>query len=265
LFCSVSLQMLVSLHSKLSRATGSDEIATLISLEDQQSIRVLLEFLVVLGLQPCLQPGVGLPLAERVSRQVQATDIVQQLHSPDNFIVFLRVLVRCSEISSLRELIFEKAFSDVLALLLQTLHTEASNPNNSNELSTLLEKTLSYAPTAMILETFLMLSGRRAQVVPPWLRRECFTGITRCLLRPSGVLALFAVLLRSALLLEDASDSKSNTVALWQQCERVATMLASCIAPAEVTVEAYYGQVCPQGSRFAIIMQSIYIFIYLYL
>ena len=275
-YCKVGLSVLFCFHhtlkSELAEAGGKSEFAGLISLGDQQNIRTLLEFLIGFAILPCLQPGVGFALAERVGRQARMSEVVKLGRNPNcNLLLVLRILVRaCMTVQSLRDLVLEKGLLDVCSAALQAAFEprEEFSTANSNEalhhillesssrlqpLAAVLEaralwnEIITYAPAQPIMEALLMLSGRRGQNTPPWLKTICYYQLTQRLIVRGNVLAFYAVLLRAALVQEQVDVSKLNTVALWQQCERAAIMLASCPCPAALSQESYLTAIAPQG------------------
>lgn len=84
---------------------------------------------------------------------------------------------------------------------------------------------LQQVPRRPLVEALLMLSGRRGQAAPAWLQDITRTRLRQLLMLPGSVQAFYTVVLRAALVQEQAGPSSQD---VWKQCERAATMLASC-------------------------------------
>ena len=255
------------LRAELEDPAGDREMSGILSLSDQQHLRSLLEFLVGLAILPSLRPGVGVALAERVSRQARLSTALQLGPNPyGNLLLPLRIFTRALTVPALRDLILEKALLDVCGATLQVAFEprEANQSTDTADLHLLLQdppmertsaiegrvlwrELQTHVPPQPLMEALLMLTGRRGHGTPMWLKTMCYYTLTQCLLTPGCVLAFYAVLLRAALMQEHAQASKVNVVGLWQQCERAALMLASRPCPAAVSSDAYYAAVAPQG------------------
>eukprot|EP00048_Salpingoeca_helianthica_P000689 m.43335 g.43335 ORF g.43335 m.43335 type:complete len:938 (-) comp10767_c0_seq1:109-2922(-) len=273
-YCATGLQMFLLAHFRLvaSKRSETGEAAGLLSMADTKHLRLVFEFLIALGLQPLLHKGVGVPLGERVGHRATVSGLMEPAKKPlGSVLVYLRVLVECCGSPPLRELIFEKNLADLLGACLQEIEAATSVDLSSSEacghqqestvlpapsvasaknsahmggaeLFTVLQELAT--PQSMI-EALMLLSGRRCSDAPPWLRRACFVHMTRTIAQPGGVLALMAVLLRVALLMEE-SPAHMAVAVLWQQCQRTAIMLAASPAPGLPSVDAFYALVCPQ-------------------
>jgi hypothetical protein len=100
-----------------------------LSVGQQKSVLTAIQFVIVLGLSPNLEEGVGLHANKR-SGFGEVIDLQDEDDKVDDFekclrmIRCVRVLLKCSKIESLGTLIFSRHLGDILAALLQLVHRQ---------------------------------------------------------------------------------------------------------------------------------------------
>ena len=97
-----------------------------LGLGQQQMVLAALEFIVILGISPNLQQGVGIPVKKRSQFGKLVSNInLHSIHEEEKIVhllTTLKVLVTCLHCSALGPLILSRHLSDVLASLLQLIH-----------------------------------------------------------------------------------------------------------------------------------------------
>jgi hypothetical protein len=284
-YCATGLQMLLLRHFQLTLEQTSleGEAEATLAVSEGKPLRLVFELIIALGLQPLLQKGVGIPLTDRVRQHVAVSGLIEPAKNPlGSVLTYLRVLIECSASGPLCQLFFDQNLADILGAVLQTVHLDSETsiaaggaavgavgaaaseqqqmesepqPESSARVSpraymdgaALLREIQSLISPQIMLETLMVLSGRRCNDAPAWLRRACFAHMTRVITEEGGVVSLYAVLLRVALVTEGMPTHMAVGV-LWQQCQRAAVMLASNTAPGMPSVEAFFALVSPQGA-----------------
>lgn len=100
-----------------------------LSVGQQKTVLTAIQFVVILGLSPNLEEGVGLHASKR-SGFGEVIDLQDEDDKVDDFekcsrmIRCVRVLLKCSKIESLGTLIFSRHLGDILAALLQLVHRQ---------------------------------------------------------------------------------------------------------------------------------------------
>ena len=105
-----------------------------LGVQDQKVVKTILQFVVCLGICPCLQTGVGIPLQMRsgFSFAVESTKHTDSVYSKQLCLfTCLKVLLQCTELSSLSTIILSQHLSDILAGLLQIVHVKSEINENS--------------------------------------------------------------------------------------------------------------------------------------
>ncbi|XP_062575035.1 transport and Golgi organization protein 6 homolog isoform X2 [Saccostrea cucullata] len=98
-----------------------------LSVSHQKTVLSLLQFIVVLGVCPHLQPGVGIPIERRseYAKVLLESSVSSNLSDEEHRVSLLQtlwVLVTCLKSPSLAQIILSCHFGDILAALLQLIH-----------------------------------------------------------------------------------------------------------------------------------------------
>ncbi|XP_061197020.1 transport and Golgi organization protein 6 homolog [Saccostrea echinata] len=98
-----------------------------LSVSHQKTILSLLQFIVVLGVCPHLQPGVGIPIEKRseYGKLLLESSMSSNMSNEEHHVSLLQtlwVLVTCLKSPSLAQILLSCHFGDILAALLQVIH-----------------------------------------------------------------------------------------------------------------------------------------------
>ncbi|XP_043937965.1 transport and Golgi organization protein 6 homolog isoform X4 [Protopterus annectens] len=248
-----------------------------LSISQQKNVQSALQFVVTLGLCPCLLPGVGIPLKHRSEFGAVAETLVSWDHPPSRvrrLYVSCIVLLDIASHSILGSLILTRHLGDIIAGLCQLgycpaktkgtqtlqndsaqLLTEEEQSRCRDALKSLLDRV--YQPN--VIKELLILQGGLKQgrpsapgsvsqplvQAPCWLRRLCGQLLSERLLKENGVKAVVQGILEGAGVGAAGGQGAETAVADWRKCDTVARILASC-PQQSLSVEEYYRQVCPQ-------------------
>jgi len=242
---------------------------TVLSLQELSLLKTLLDIVVVWGMTPCIDEGIGVSLFKR-SRQLQQLSSVEnsdvKVTSKDVRKHRLRTCVRsllllADEKTELLPVIASRYLMDLLASLLQLKHlTMDTNKESSSSNGTtfsqyaspasLVTVAFGHSTTELqycidtlnhIMESFLpkyivesLTLLMAVQNCPIWLKKECGILLTRCLLKPHG---LFVILDH---MLDDTN--KEVSVQLYERVVQLVTSVPQQVA----SKEEYYMLICPQ-------------------
>ncbi|KAI3371767.1 hypothetical protein L3Q82_024319, partial [Scortum barcoo] len=232
-----------------------------LSVSQQKTLGVALQFVVSLGLCPYLAPGVGVPLGRRSAFGAMVEKLVCSEAVPavgSRLLTTTNVLLQLAELSSPATLVFTRHLGDVMAALCQLGYQPQSHKTQvlSDEerqtcreaLKSLLGKV--YQP--IVIKELLILQGgpKQSGVVggssgsssraalgsaPAWLRRLCGELLSKRLMQSNGVQAVVRAILG------EGTGGESD----WRKCDCVARILVTC--PHQSTsADSYYRQICPQ-------------------
>uniref|UniRef100_A0A914W6U9 RNA polymerase II assembly factor Rtp1 C-terminal domain-containing protein n=1 Tax=Plectus sambesii TaxID=2011161 RepID=A0A914W6U9_9BILA len=155
----------------------------LISVQQRTLITASLEFLIAIGLLPCLDPGVGVPLEKRSSlvkswsRIADETKRIGQLRLVVNC---LMQMIACNE--TIKSIILIKFLGDLIAA------DEQLKALKSGEFEDRFEKIYEdvFRPN-LIRELIMLVSGRGGTPPPPWLRAICGGRLSKLLVEQNGL------------------------------------------------------------------------------
>lgn len=98
-----------------------------LSVSQQKTVLSILQFTVVLGLCPHLQPGIGIPIERRseFGKLLLESSKLSAVSGQEHYVSLLQsvwVLVTCLDSPSLGQIILSRHLNDILAALLQLVH-----------------------------------------------------------------------------------------------------------------------------------------------
>ena len=112
------------------RPTGAPPVSPdTLSFEEQKVVLMTVQFIVCLGISPSLDKGVGIPIEMRseFSKLIQISSDEGEIGTQERqwrLYVCLKVMISCIFIPSLGSIILSRHFTDILAGLLQLIHSQ---------------------------------------------------------------------------------------------------------------------------------------------
>ncbi|XP_053255850.1 transport and Golgi organization protein 6 homolog isoform X2 [Podarcis raffonei] len=261
-----------------------------LSIAQEKTVQVALQFVVTLGICPYLFPGVGLPLRSRT----EFSALVQEVASPRcissatrRLFVTCTLLMEVADHTSLSRLILTRHLGDLLAGLCQLGFCPARRKDEeeakpSEEQMGLTEEERSSCREALqgllnrvyqplVVRELLLLQGGPKQSsgssgrssehglapAPAWLRRLCGQLLSERLIRPGGVQAVVCGILEGAGAgATGGSSAEAAAAADWRKCDAVARILSTC-PQQSLSLEDYCQQVCPQVLQLFLIQDKL--------
>ncbi|XP_059362604.1 transport and Golgi organization protein 6 homolog isoform X2 [Carassius carassius] len=234
-----------------------------LSVAQQKTLGIVLQFVVTLGLCPYLAPGVGVALGLRSAFGAAVEGAVRHDVAPAGerrLLITTNMLLEVSALSSLATPVFTRHLGDIMAALCQLAYRPKrpeEDGTNSNKGLTVEERKsckealhnlLGKVYQPIVIKELLVLQGGPKQAstgsrgagkaltqAPAWLRRLCGQLLSDRLMQPQGVQAVVRTIL------EGTGGGDSD----WRKCDAVAKILAAC-PQQSLSAESYYSQVCPQ-------------------
>ncbi|XP_026143171.1 transport and Golgi organization protein 6 homolog isoform X2 [Carassius auratus] len=234
-----------------------------LSVAQQKTLGIVLQFVVTLGLCPYLAPGVGVALGLRSAFGAAVEGAIRHDVAPAGerrLLITTNVLLEVSALSSLATPVFTRHLGDIMAALCQLGYRPKrpeEDSTNSNKGLTVEERKsckealhnlLGKVYQPIVIKELLVLQGGPKQAssgsrgagkaltqAPAWLRRLCGQLLSDRLMQPQGVQAVVRAIL------EGTGGGDSD----WRKCDAVAKILAAC-PQQSLSAESYYSQVCPQ-------------------
>ncbi|XP_033012960.1 transport and Golgi organization protein 6 homolog isoform X3 [Lacerta agilis] len=260
-----------------------------LSIAQEKTVQVALQFVVTLGICPYLLPGVGLPLKSRT----EFSALVQEVASPRcissatrRLYAICTVLMEVADHTSLSRLILTRHLGDLLAGLCQLGFCPARRKGEeeakpSEEQMGLTEEERSSCRKALqglldrvyqplVVRELLLLQGGPKQgsgssgcssehglaPAPAWLRHLCGQLLSERLIRPGGVQAVVRGILEGAGAGAAGGSSAEAAAADWRKCDTVARILSTC-PQQSLSLEDYCQQVCPQVLQLFLIQDKL--------
>ncbi|XP_028595717.2 transport and Golgi organization protein 6 homolog isoform X2 [Podarcis muralis] len=260
-----------------------------LSIAQEKTVQVALQFIVTLGICPYLLPGVGLPLRSRTEFSALVQEVASSRcisSATRRLFVTCTVLMEVADHTSLSRLILTRHLGDLLAGLCQLGFCPARRKDEeeakpSEEQMGLTEEERSSCREALqgllnrvyqplVVRELLLLqggpkqgsgsSGRSSEhglaPAPAWLRRLCGQLLSERLIRPGGVQAVVRGILEGAGAGATGGSSAEAAAADWRKCDAVARILSTC-PQQSLSLEDYCRQVCPQVLQLFLIQDKL--------
>lgn len=200
----------------------------LLSLQQQRAIGSMLEYIVVFGVYPCLQAGVGLRLAYRVAEPVHPLEaLVAQLHgNVAQLESCAMAMARAFDHESLANVIACKHLPDVVVALVQLVwgpratESEADHVANNQAVS-LVSVAASDTPTVAVNKVLDMVVQQTRS--GSGLRQTAFAALQRVLQSFASPVRVF-----EALFMLGGSRSGNQVAPIW--FKRACSIVVACTA-----------------------------------
>ncbi|KAJ1981327.1 hypothetical protein H4R35_000763 [Dimargaris xerosporica] len=179
----------------------------LLGIKDIQAIYAVMDYVVLTGVYPHLQPGVGVPLAHRSKSDLAQLAVLSSTTRDlaasmqilnDTLSQLLRIVVDTRSrhgYQCLQSMLFTRYLLDLYASLCQLTHLTCQQPEMASTLA------IQSAPLLQGLDTIIqradpfrslncltqLLRPHGTTVPPPWLRLMCSQYLSKVVLRPGGV------------------------------------------------------------------------------
>nr|XP_028595717.1 transport and Golgi organization protein 6 homolog isoform X2 [Podarcis muralis] len=260
-----------------------------LSIAQEKTVQVALQFIVTLGICPYLLPGVGLPLRSRTEFSALVQEVASSRcisSATRRLFVTCTVLMEVADHTSLSRLILTRHLGDLLAGLCQLgfcparrKDEEESKPSEEqmglteeerSSCREALQGLLNRVYQPLVVRELLLLqggpkqgsgsSGRSSEhglaPAPAWLRRLCGQLLSERLIRPGGVQAVVRGILEGAGAGATGGSSAEAAAADWRKCDAVARILSTCPQQC-LSLEDYCRQVCPQVLQLFLIQDKL--------
>ncbi|KAJ1985065.1 hypothetical protein H4R34_000242 [Dimargaris verticillata] len=179
----------------------------LLGIKDIRAIHAVMDYVVLTGVYPHLQPGVGLPLAHRTKSDI-AQLVVSSSAAPDPTVSMQGLNDTLQHLlhivtdtrprhgyQCLQSMLFTRYLLDLYASLCQLIHMTFQQPEVAStlaiqpasllkELGTLIQRA---DPFRSLNSLTVLLQPHGTTVPPPWFRRLCSQYLSKVVLRPGGV------------------------------------------------------------------------------
>ena len=179
--------ILIQLNSQ-KECHGEAPPPGLLSVNDEKHLKTLIQLISVLGIQPHLLPGVGLPLTVHKDVVVNKAEGMNNAQRAWHLHKCAHVLLQCmEERKTLRGLVVLSVLTDLLASLIQVVYVPQESDETSNGsclpaiapddrvvchlwLQSLLDK---ISQRDIVRELFLLQGSPSATATPSWLKEVC--------------------------------------------------------------------------------------------
>eukprot|EP01114_Cavostelium_apophysatum_P022840 TRINITY_DN8403_c0_g1_i1.p1 TRINITY_DN8403_c0_g1~~TRINITY_DN8403_c0_g1_i1.p1 ORF type:complete len:982 (-),score=260.75 TRINITY_DN8403_c0_g1_i1:105-3050(-) len=218
-FSEASLNLLEGLRSTLAKEEEARKINfpgkenhSLLSLQDQAYIRILIELLICWGMSPNFQQNVGIPASLRTKKLQQEYRLeVPRRGDETKLAAFVRPLVDIlldPKSAELQYILATKFLTDLVAALVQLAHSPDSAPVPSEvsfsardtpatlvqpitsqlsefnqtrkQFRELLNSVVNRVPLDLVVDSFTQILALRNS--PAWLKKQCGTELSACLM-----------------------------------------------------------------------------------
>ena len=273
----------VEVKSRLNVSAENDApplSVDILSAPQQKVVMSSLQFIVCLGIYPCLINGVGMPLEKRsefvkIVLSEPGRDEMSRIEKDSRLVTITNILLECIECSSLATLVLSKHLSDILCALAQvclaprkilnstiadsTVEVASTDTTNFKMTSDIRSSNLqSVINDSDIVSCKQKLSDLIDRVYPPVLVREVLLLQGVCSLdasakRPPKWLRNFyqQVFFQTItkpnglnMVLKGLMD-EDNKSTNWQRYDATAKLIVGC-PPYNCTTEQYYSKLAPQ-------------------